>query len=184
MPRVYFNLMATFIVSGVWHGSTGNFILWGLLHGAFQCIEKTIKPVYSKVPAKAKMIITFIIISFAWIFFRADTITDSFAVIKGIFHIYSDAFELLHIKSTLGVKETIRTAFALNDSSFGGVSGMASTLFVLLILVITEIAGKKGFSLTNSKHCVIRWFSYYSLALLIIFCFQTSMTSNFIYNNF
>ena len=184
LPRVYFNLMATFIVSGVWHGSTGNFILWGLLHGAFQCIEKTIKPVYSKVPATAKMIITFIIISFAWIFFRADTVADSFAIIKGIFHIHSDAFSLLQMKNTLGVKEALRTAFALNDSSFGGFSGMASTLFVLLILVITEIAGKKGFSLTNSRHCVIRWLSYYSLALLIIFCFQTSMTSNFIYNNF
>lgn len=86
--RCYFNIMTTFIVSGIWHGANWTFIIWGTIHGALQCIEKWLgwnKKQWNKREKMIHWALTFSIVCLAWIFFRANTISDAFQIIKGIF---------------------------------------------------------------------------------------------------
>ena len=88
--RKYFNLMVTFLLSGLWHGANWTFVLWGGLHGFYQVIGdlknkifKTDRPQFFLLTF-FRIIITFTLVSFAWIFFRANTISDAFYIIKNI----------------------------------------------------------------------------------------------------
>lgn len=107
--RNYANILITFTVSGIWHGANWTFIVWGLLHGLFQVIEKMLglqKKKESKLSSTdiesssikqrnfsmkdrsillARIILTFFLITFLWIFFRMNTIEDAWIVIEKIF---------------------------------------------------------------------------------------------------
>lgn len=86
--RCYSNIMTTFIVSGIWHGANWTFIIWGAIHGGLQCIEKRLGWNKKQWKMQEKIIhwgFTFCILCLAWIFFRANTVSDAFLMIKGIF---------------------------------------------------------------------------------------------------
>lgn len=80
------NLFVTFLLSGIWHGAAWNFVIWGGLHGTYLLAEN-LRPFspQSKAAERLKMLCCFALVSFAWIFFRANTVEDSFAIIKKIF---------------------------------------------------------------------------------------------------
>ena len=95
--RKYFNLFVTFTVSGLWHGANWTFVIWGALNGLYQIIGDFTKPIrkkfYHRYNFKTKSfsfklgqtLSTFILIDFAWIFFRADSIGIAFDYIKRMF---------------------------------------------------------------------------------------------------
>ncbi len=87
IPREYGNILATMLLSGLWHGAAWNFILWGLVHSLLQISSKVLTGFmsFSKVPIPMKRIFIFIVVSFAWIFFRAESASDSFLIIERIF---------------------------------------------------------------------------------------------------
>lgn len=96
VPRWYLNLFLTFLVSGLWHGANWTFIIWGGLHGLYIMTENFFK---LKEKGKQKgiervfrVIIIFILVDFAWIFFRANNVTEAFYIIKNIGDISSDIF--------------------------------------------------------------------------------------------
>lgn len=82
--RKYINLMIVFLVSGLWHGASWHFVVWGGLNGLYQIVESITKPLRDKAVAVLNIdrnrfshkllcgIFTFILIDFAWLFFRAD----------------------------------------------------------------------------------------------------------------
>lgn len=85
--RKYFNLMATFLVSGLWHGASGHFVVWGGIHGLYQIAEDAGKGLLRRLreargtgerPSRPgarplKVAVTFVLTVFAWIFFRAES---------------------------------------------------------------------------------------------------------------
>ncbi len=92
--RKYINIMIVFAVSGLWHGANWTYVFWGILHGLYQVIGYVLKPVRDFV-AKVfnvernafshrliKIIVTFMLVNYAWVFFRAADIHEAFAVIK------------------------------------------------------------------------------------------------------
>jgi len=86
--RNYWNIFVTFLVSGIWHGANWTFIVWGCMHGICQIIEKMLgqqKCSYGWFGKGIKIIITFLIVNFAWIFFRMPTLADACGVITRIF---------------------------------------------------------------------------------------------------
>ncbi|MDE6498678.1 MAG: MBOAT family protein [Muribaculaceae bacterium] len=86
--RTYTNILATFVVSGIWHGANLTFVVWGFLHGAVQAVEKffglNAEP-KSKFAAALRITCTFLIANFAWIFFRMPTLRDACGVLGRIF---------------------------------------------------------------------------------------------------
>lgn len=84
------NLMITFLVSGLWHGANWTFVLWGALHGTYLILENIFRK-YVYAPKNETVIsrlfsnlICFVLVCFAWIFFRSNTIEDSFLIVKTI----------------------------------------------------------------------------------------------------
>ncbi len=100
--RLYFNIMITMIISGLWHGANMTFLFWGFLHGLAMIVFRVIKSTKDKV-AQIEVIeknfyyfkniiknfwnwlLTFNFVSFAWIFFRADSVKTGFQIIDRIF---------------------------------------------------------------------------------------------------
>lgn len=86
--RNYWNIFITFLVSGIWHGANWTFIVWGIWHGLFQIIEKMLgqqKCNYGWFGKSLKIFVTFLLVNFAWIFFRMPTLGDAWGIIARIF---------------------------------------------------------------------------------------------------
>lgn len=82
VSRTYINLLIVFIVTGLWHGASFNFILWGLYHGLLQIIERV---GLSNILKKHKVIAhlyVFITVIFGWVLFRAEGLTQAIGMIK------------------------------------------------------------------------------------------------------
>ena len=96
IPRWYFNLMIVFIISGLWHGANWTYIIWGALNGfylVFAIITYGLRKKIARFVGLDKLpqlnqfleiITTFSLTCFAWIFFRANNVTDAFTIIKKI----------------------------------------------------------------------------------------------------
>ena len=95
--RRLLNVLIVFLVSGLWHGAAWTFVIWGLIHGIYQVIgDLTIKPrnkLLSLVGLKersplviwVRRFITFVLVSFAWIFFRANSLADARLLLARLF---------------------------------------------------------------------------------------------------
>lgn len=92
--RNRFNLLVTFTVSGLWHGANWTFVIWGFLNGLFQVAGKEMKniKVYtrnlfrlsenSKIAYWWNILVTFILMTLAWTFFRANSVEDAFRAVS------------------------------------------------------------------------------------------------------
>jgi alginate O-acetyltransferase complex protein AlgI len=84
--RLYFNLWIVFLASGLWHGASWSFILWGAYHGLFLVLERSfLLKVYEKIGKTPSMLITFFVVVIGWIFFRVEHISDAFVFLKRLF---------------------------------------------------------------------------------------------------
>jgi D-alanyl-lipoteichoic acid acyltransferase DltB (MBOAT superfamily) len=95
--RQAFNLILTFLVSGLWHGANWTFVIWGFLHGAYQIIGKLTKSRREALCDKLgvnrdgaayawfERTVTFILVDFAWIFFRANSTADMGILLRRLF---------------------------------------------------------------------------------------------------
>jgi D-alanyl-lipoteichoic acid acyltransferase DltB (MBOAT superfamily) len=86
--RTYANMAITMVVSGLWHGAAWTFVIWGALHalGRFATRELERTPFYrDRVPRLVKQIGVFCFVTFAWIFFRADTWDDACLIVRRLF---------------------------------------------------------------------------------------------------
>lgn len=88
--RNYFNLFLTFLVSGIWHGANWTFVIWGSIHGVYQIVEKLFK--VGKVSQTInpflkffRILLTYMLVLFSWIFFRANNLDDAGLIINKIF---------------------------------------------------------------------------------------------------
>lgn len=88
--RTYINLCIVFIVTGLWHGAAWQFVIWGLWHGFFNIVERLLAN-NSKEKKQIKhldwlcVLYTNFVVLIGWVFFRADSITDAIAYLKGMF---------------------------------------------------------------------------------------------------
>ena len=95
--RAAFNVFVVFLVSGLWHGASWTFVVWGALHGIYRVvgtltkdkrdalIERVGLSPDSRLVLWIRRVLTFILVAFAWIFFRANSIADAFVLIGALF---------------------------------------------------------------------------------------------------
>jgi alginate O-acetyltransferase complex protein AlgI len=84
--RLYFNLWFVFLASGLWHGASWSFVLWGAYHGLFLVLERGfLLKVYEKIGKIPSMFITFFLVVIGWVFFRIENISDAFVFLKRLF---------------------------------------------------------------------------------------------------
>ena len=181
--KTYFNLFAVFLVSGLWHGAAMTFIVWGALHGVIIVLEKASfkmrKSAFSFLGLERNTIsnklffilVTFSIVCFAWVFFRANSFMDAKTIIISFFN--NNLYELFGDKLYLiGLKQN--EFFVLVLSIIG--------------LVLFEWNHKKSnmVYLLNRQSLVFRWFFYFSIVLFITLfgVYGNDVTTEFIYFQF
>lgn len=77
--KILRNLMAVWLLTGIWHGASWTFILWGLYHGVLQILEKfVLKKVLDKIPDYVKIPLTFLAVLVGWVFFFAPSLGFAF----------------------------------------------------------------------------------------------------------
>ncbi len=71
--RTYVNLFVVMLLGGLWHGAAWNFVVWGGLHGVLLALERARgkRPLYDRLPQPARVALTFLLVLFTWVFFRA-----------------------------------------------------------------------------------------------------------------
>lgn len=92
--RTYINNFATMLIGGLWHGAAWKFVFWGAMHGAGLAVHKASKPWLDRLgsswPVKAlSWFVTMTVVALLWVFFRADSWTDSWLIIKNAFTDFS-----------------------------------------------------------------------------------------------
>ena len=103
--RTYVNNFLTMLIGGLWHGAAWKFVFWGGMHGVGLAIHKASKPLLDKIPNiyPVKLLswtVTIVYVSLLWVFFRAESWTDSWLIIKNIF----TNFSVAHIAPFLEVR--------------------------------------------------------------------------------
>ena len=84
--RMYFNLWLCFLLSGLWHGASWTFVLWGAFHGLFICADKLfLKDLLKKMGKIPAVVLTFFIVNMGWVLFRVDTATDAGGFYQALF---------------------------------------------------------------------------------------------------
>lgn len=97
--RKCLNILIVFLISGLWHGASLHFLLWGAVHGALMIIETLLLPVLSKLkmgetPKKVLgIIVTYLLINLCWIFFRAQSIGEVGLIFEKIFTSFASSFD-------------------------------------------------------------------------------------------
>ncbi|MBF0540484.1 MAG: MBOAT family protein [Nitrospirae bacterium] len=158
--RMYFNLLVTFLLGGIWHGASWMFILWGGLHGIAIIIHRIWSGFNLRLNHILGWIITFNFINISWIFFRAKNEHDAFKVISGMFNI--NKIIMPHFLSTDGSLITI---------IFISLAYILVLYFKNSNSLILQISPKLKYSLITS-------------ILLIISIINLTTKSEFLYFNF
>ena len=177
--RTNLNLMIVFAVSGLWHGAGTQFLVWGLLHGAYQVVGRMVKPMtkplrsrldesFLALPAAwLRICWVFVLTTAAWVFFRADSLGHAAAI-----------FRQLAVPGGFGGAE---------------VFGMVQAQLVLLgtclgLLFVWDLTYKKFDLVERLANCVWLRYLLWTLLLLLVLCFgsygEGYDASNFVYFQF
>ena len=148
----YWNIMVTFLVSGLWHGSSWNFVIWGMIHGVIQVIEKALgiakKESKSQLISVGRLLLTFFIATIAWMFFRLLEFSEAVYAVGKIF-------------TSFGVPFTSKDATpALEYCALG-------LFFILTKDVLDEYLPSK-FRLFDNRSIVVRYVAYIAVTILIL----------------
>lgn len=93
--RLFFNLWVVFLISGLWHGASWNFVIWGAYHGLFLVLDRLfLKKLLDKIGKVPATFFTFLIAILGWVVFRLDTFPEAMAYYKRLFAFDFGAFPL------------------------------------------------------------------------------------------
>ena len=191
--RYAINIMITFMVSGLWHGASLTFIVWGALHGAVQVLETFAHNARARLRGRdpkdkayrkkgaariVSIVLVFIFATVAWVFFEADSVSDALYVLTNMWH--GIASPVAYIKGGL--------------QSIGINSGMMLHLIIVIGMLFVYdltayIASQKGstiFAWFNRLPKVVRWLVYILVVDLMAIWFMQygADSSSFVYFEF
>lgn len=184
--RKYINKMIVFLVSGLWHGASMSYVIWGGINGLYQIIGEALMPVRNKAVSLLKLnrdswahkaastLVTFLMVDFSWIFFRATGTREALDIISAMFS-----------------KHNIKILFTgalykcgLDNKNF------SLMLICIAILAISDLCKKKGIVIRNIILKQDYWFRWLFIAFSILFLLTFGKygpvydSGNFIYFQF
>lgn len=183
--RYFMNLFLVFLVSGLWHGANWTFVVWGALHGFYLVFSIIFDPIRQRIVGLLKIgdnivytkyfkiCITFILVCFAWIFFRANSIDDALYIVRNLFNFEGTRFVSQYLK--------------LNIASQLGMKKLELLVSFLVILFMETVHLIQRHSLMRQflsrKPIYVRWSIYY-VVILTILIFGSFNLQEFIYFQF
>lgn len=161
----YRNVMIVFLLSGLWHGAEWSFVMWGFLHGIYQVIGQLTKPLKESVTNALSIdrqafsyrlgqgISTFILVDFAWIFFRANDMEHAWGVLGQMFKKWNP---ICFVDGTMWELGLSKANFLL----------LLAAVLVLLFVSVLEYKGHDVWQGVLRQGFLFRWAIY----LLLMFC--------------
>lgn len=163
--RRYINLMLTFLVSGIWHGSGLQYIFWGLMQGGYQVAGEILQPIRKKVRNVLKIdgnsgfyvlwqrACTFVLITISWVIFRSANLRAGLSMLK---RIVTDFTPWVLFDGTL-------YEFGIEARSF-----LALILCIVLVMVIEHFQEKGNIrEMLSQQHIIVRWSIYLGAIALV-----------------
>jgi alginate O-acetyltransferase complex protein AlgI len=186
-------LLITFFLSGIWHGASWGFLVWGLLHGIYMAAYGLLAP-YEKIFLQryclenstwvrlVRITLTFLLVCFAWIFFRANTLADGWYVASHLFSGLEAVPRLLicpgcHVPGQYSLK-TFTFNVPLADLSLAAIG-----LLVLMGVELPQNLTKTCIGQAFQKYTLFRWLVYLLLAMGIL-ALGTNGQADFVYFKF
>lgn len=176
--RWQFNLFITFFVSGLWHGASWTYVAWGSLNGFYLVFanltrdaRRKMRPTFfqehSLFLKYFRIAITFSLICFSWIFFRAPTIAGAFTVIRQMGTGWSQFWTNIW---TIGLRAfTVAEIFGPKVTQSNRWFLISFLLIAFLIAVHSVQRHSRIRHMLDQKPLLYRWALYYSIVLLIVF---------------
>ena len=179
--KKYRNLLVTFLVSGIWHGASWSFVIWGLLHGVYQVLGSLLGPLHGKACRLLRLrkdtfsfrllqvLWTFLLVSFAWIFFRAGSLSNAFFFLnrmltrwdpwvlfnEQIFAFGLDRQEIEILFLSILVLAVIDLLQQKKGRDFGALLASQSLWFrwglCLVLIVLVLVVGEYGIDFSSSQ---------------------------------
>ena len=150
--RMYLNLWLCFLLSGLWHGASWTFVLWGAFHGLFICADKLfLKDLLKKAGKWPAVILTFFVVNMGWVLFRVDTAADAGGFYQALFAFKGGMTQpadlLFWFTFGLAVVFSFLTLFKggqrLQDTIFADhySKGLSWTMFAICLVLLILSAG-------------------------------------------
>lgn len=182
--RWYFNLFFVFLVSGLWHGAAWTFVLWGALHGLYLIFALWTQGLRERagrylrlhrLPAVRKFVavfVTFNLVCFAWIFFRAQSLHDAFYIVTHLFT----------LSSTVAGEAALVPPGAFILDRVDIVIALVAVAFMETIHLLQRHREMRQF--LSEKPFWMRWSAYYALTMSILLFGKFELPQQFIYFQF
>jgi D-alanyl-lipoteichoic acid acyltransferase DltB (MBOAT superfamily) len=186
------NLIITFFLSGLWHGAAWRFVVWGLLHGIFQVVERFLG-LSDRVAGKIttlRRVATFLVVCLAWVFFRAANLSDAFFILKKFSSLPAELAGYVRQLPQTGLLTTVRNAFQLGVNvahpiAGFGITGLGLSFIGIAVLLIADF--RMGRTAASGRIALLppglRWAGYYAIVMAIILSIPAE-SSQFIYFTF
>src|SRR5258706_3284438 len=166
IPRWYLNLFIVFLLSGLWHGANWTFIIWGGLHSFYLIFSLATKKYREKINAVLHFdkipllstLTTFVLVTYAWIFFRARNVDMALYITKSILLGLPDA-----------ISKFLTDPFAVEFWKVPVTDKGLSILFIMFLVVVHFIQSKIDLSEVFKRQPIyVRWIIYYAFAFALI----------------
>jgi alginate O-acetyltransferase complex protein AlgI len=147
--RTYNNLMATFVIGGLWHGAGWTFIFWGFLHGLALMVQRFWSELGFKLWTWLAWLITFNFVNVAWVFFRAKEWDDAAKVLGSMFSLDNVVLPY-QLEGRLGFLTDLGIEFGGLVANIGGGFYLPVWIlfgFILVLLFKNSIQRIKDFQL-------------------------------------
>lgn len=187
-PRQYFNLLFTFLVSGLWHGANWTYVIWGGLNGLYLIAEMQWQGFITSLRDRSKsslskfalnvslILLTFGLTCLAWIFFRANTVSDAFYIVS---HLFSGIGSW---PQNLVNPTFLKLNVMLGKDKFDFIVANLAIVFLLITHYLQR--GRSGRTLLNSQNTAVRWAFYFAIVFSILFLGAFNESQQFIYFQF
>lgn len=181
MIRTYINVFIVFLVSGIWHGANWTFIIWGIIHGSANILNRIFKNTWDKCNAVFRWLCTFLFINVTWLIFRADDLKQAVILIKRMicldsFSINNGLIECFDLPELSMVAAIIKPLGTLNYKINGFYMWLFAFAGMFCVLNITNLH-KKTFKPSVCKAVVTIMLFLWSIVSL-------SGVTTFLYFNF
>lgn len=172
--RHIFNLIVTFLISGLWHGANWTYVVWGGIHGIAQALESIIiqkKEEEYGMKRWIKLGVIYLFVTFAWIFFAANSFTDAIYIIGHL----GDGF--------MNPISYFRNGF--RDIDMSAITFVEVCSFILVLALYDYLSLTDDVIVEIGKlRKVLRWILYIIILLVIVFLSQKGASADFVYFQF
>ena len=180
--RTYGNILIVFLVSGIWHGANWTFILWGIINGIGNVLEKLLGRFFRWVPRAVGVLVTFCFSTFAWSLFRADSIAQAKQLWQQL-SVVGDGAIYVPITSTFNELTEMRLLYRMGFGSIiESYPWIGLVLFTLLILFACFFMRNTQEKVRDMRYTFPRMAT--TIVLLIWSILSLSDISEFLYFNF